>query len=60
MVGMDIEQYNPKLPQQHLHGLLQNEPDLSVIDAFRSYLSVMASPPTGFEEFVIQVRDPFS
>ncbi len=58
---MDIEQYDPKSPQQHLHGLLQNEPDLDVIDAFKSYLCVMASPPTEFDEFAVQVIlfDPF-
>lgn len=55
VVGMDIEQYNPSSPQQYLHGVLQNEPDYEVIDAFKSYLSVMASPPTGFENFAIQV-----
>lgn len=56
MVGMDIEQYDSASPQQYLHGLLQREPDYEVIDAFKSYLSVMASPPTGFDDFAVQVR----
>jgi hypothetical protein len=55
VVGVDIEQYDEKSPEKYMHGLLQNEADDVSVEAFRSYLGIVPSPPIGFNEFAVKV-----
>lgn len=52
---MDIEQYDEGDPEKYLKGLLHNEQEEWVGDAYRSYLAVFPSPTIGFDEFATKV-----
>jgi hypothetical protein len=51
VVGLDIEQYDPKNPEKYLMGILHKEQEPWVGQAFQSYLAVFPSPLVGFEDF---------
>ncbi|XP_011254353.1 guanylate cyclase 32E [Camponotus floridanus] len=51
VVGVDIEQYDEKRPDKYLRGLWQKEMDLSIVNAYRSYFSIVASAPINFMNF---------
>lgn len=51
VVGVDIEQYDEKRPDKYLRGLFQKEMDLSIVNAYRSYFSIVASAPINFMNF---------
>ena len=57
MIGMDIEQYDTADPEKYLKGLLHNEQESWVGEAYRSYLAVLPSPTIGFDDFAIKVRN---
>lgn len=59
MVGVDIEQYQMDEPDKYLRGLLKDKDsmDISIVDAFRSYLAIAPSAPIKFNEFTKQVSD---
>ncbi|XP_068086160.1 guanylate cyclase 32E [Anabrus simplex] len=56
VVGVDIEQYDPDLPENSLKGLLRDTPDPVAERAFRSYLGVVGTPPIGFQNFTYLVN----
>lgn len=56
VVGVDLEQYDPKSPEKYLKGLLQSKQNPRVVDAFRSYVAIVPSAPVGFDEFAVEVR----
>ncbi|XP_011864195.1 PREDICTED: guanylate cyclase 32E [Vollenhovia emeryi] len=51
VVGIDIEQYDEKQPNKYLRGLWQKETNLSIVKAFRSYFSIVASAPINVKNF---------
>lgn len=55
VVGVDLEQYDPKTPDRYLRGLLQNDQEPHMVDAFRAYLAVVPSAPIGFDAFATKV-----
>lgn len=55
VVGIDIEQYDAMAPDKYLRGLLQDKTDDDCIIAFNSYLGIVPSPPSNFDEFARQV-----
>lgn len=57
VVGVDIEQYDEKRPDKYLRGLWQKEMDLSIVNAYRSYFSIVASAPINFMNFTLLVND---
>lgn len=54
---MDIEQYDESQPDKYLRGLWQKETDFSVLKAYRSYFSIVASAPMGFDNFTRLIND---
>ncbi|XP_037521917.2 guanylate cyclase 32E [Rhipicephalus sanguineus] len=57
VVGVDVQQYDVESPTRYLTGLFREEPDPSVVRAFRSYLGIVGSPASGFEEFSVAVNE---
>ncbi|XP_011686974.1 PREDICTED: guanylate cyclase 32E isoform X2 [Wasmannia auropunctata] len=57
VVGVDIEQYDEKHPNKYLRGLWQKETDLSIVNAYRSYFSIVASTPINFMNFTRLVNE---
>lgn len=57
MVGVDIEQYDEKRAHKYLRGLWQKETDLSIVNAYRSYFSIVASAPINFMNFTRNVNE---
>ncbi|KAH6942257.1 hypothetical protein HPB50_002077 [Hyalomma asiaticum] len=57
VVGVDVQQYDVETPTRYLTGLFREEPDPPVVRAFRSYLGIVGSPATGFEEFSVAVNE---
>ncbi|KAG5320032.1 GCY3E cyclase, partial [Acromyrmex heyeri] len=51
VVGIDIEFYDEKHPNKYLKGLLQKNMDFSIIRAYRSYFSIVASAPINYMNF---------
>ncbi|XP_018338733.1 PREDICTED: guanylate cyclase 32E-like [Trachymyrmex septentrionalis] len=51
VVGIDIEFYDEKHPNKYLKGLLQKNIDFSIIRAYRSYFSIVASAPINYMNF---------
>ncbi|XP_012260738.2 guanylate cyclase 32E isoform X3 [Athalia rosae] len=51
VLGVDLEEYDEKSPDKYLRGLLQDRTNLAITQAFRSYFSIVASPPVNFENF---------
>ncbi|KAH0955867.1 hypothetical protein HN011_006367 [Eciton burchellii] len=57
IVGVDIEQYDDTRPDKYLRGLWQQETNPSIINAYRSYFSVVASPPIDLKNFTRLVNN---
>lgn len=57
VVGVDIEQYDEELPDKYLRGLLQQQTDLSVMNAYRSYFSIVASASINFKNFTRLINE---
>lgn len=57
VVGVDIEQYDEKRAHKYLRGLWQKETDLSIVNAYRSYFSIVASAPINFMNFTRNVNE---
>ncbi|XP_071581869.1 receptor-type guanylate cyclase Gyc76C-like [Temnothorax nylanderi] len=57
VVGVDIEQYDEKRPSKYLRGLWQKKTDLSVVNAYRNYFSIVASAPINFTNFTQLVNE---
>ncbi|XP_020284969.1 guanylate cyclase 32E isoform X2 [Pseudomyrmex gracilis] len=57
VVGVDIEQYDENHPDKYLRGLWQEKIDLSVVNAYRSYFSIVASAPINFMNFTRLVNE---
>ncbi|XP_075559752.1 guanylate cyclase 32E [Dermacentor variabilis] len=57
VVGVDVQQYDVEGPTRYLTGLFREEPDPSVVRAYRSYLGIVGSPASGFEEFSVAVNE---
>ncbi|XP_066598424.1 guanylate cyclase 32E [Prorops nasuta] len=57
VVGVDLEQYDEKQPDKYLRGLWQEQTDLSLLKAYRSYFSIVASAPINFENFTELIND---
>ncbi|XP_077490931.1 guanylate cyclase 32E [Amblyomma americanum] len=57
VVGVDVRQYDVEEPARYLTGLFREEPDPLVVRAFRSYLGIVGSPASGFEEFSVAVNE---
>lgn len=55
VVGVDLEQFSPDRPDRYLRGLLQNDQEPQIVDAFKAYLAVVPSAPVGFEAFATKV-----
>ncbi|XP_014300035.1 guanylate cyclase 32E [Microplitis demolitor] len=51
VVGVDTEQYDEKQPDKYLRGLWQKQTDLSLLRAYKSYFSIVASAPVNFDNF---------
>ncbi|XP_015431472.1 PREDICTED: guanylate cyclase 32E [Dufourea novaeangliae] len=65
VVGVDIEQYDEKRPDKYFRGLWQKRTNSSILKAYRSYFSVVASPPIYSRNFTRLVngyrqRPPFN
>lgn len=65
VVGVDIEQYDEKRPDKYFRGLWQRKTNSSILKAYRSYFSVVASAPiysTNFTRMVNSYRQkpPFN
>lgn len=57
VVGVDVEQYDAENPGKYLTGMLSNKPDPILEKAFRSFFSVVPTPPRGFKNFSIKVNE---
>lgn len=57
MLGVDIEQYDEKRPNKYLRGLWQKKTDLSIVNAYRSYFSIVASAPINLMNFTRLVNE---
>lgn len=57
VVGVDIEQYDETRPDKYLRGLWQQETDLSILNAYRSYFSIVASAPINLMNFTRLVNE---
>ncbi|XP_025074947.1 guanylate cyclase 32E [Pogonomyrmex barbatus] len=57
VVGVDIEQYDEKRPDKYLRGLWQKETDLSIVNAYRSYFSIVASAPINIMNFTKLINE---
>ncbi|XP_044753135.1 guanylate cyclase 32E-like [Coccinella septempunctata] len=65
VVGVDIEQYDARVPQKYMKGLLKTEKIPVADKAFRYYLGIVPSSPLGYENFSKLVNEymelpPFS
>nr|XP_031850372.1 guanylate cyclase 32E [Nomia melanderi] len=65
VVGVDIEQYDEKRPDKYFRGLWQTKTNSSILNAYRSYFSVVASAPIYSKNFTRMVhayrqKPPFS
>lgn len=56
VVGIDLEQYDSRQPDKYLKGVLQDNQEKSIVEAFNSYIAVVPSASIGFENFASQVR----
>ncbi|XP_067205075.1 guanylate cyclase 32E [Linepithema humile] len=57
VVGVDIEQYDEERPDKYLRGLWQKETNLTIVKAYRSYFSIVASTPINFMNFTRLVNE---
>eukprot|EP00102_Acyrthosiphon_pisum_P022300 XP_016659510.1 PREDICTED: guanylate cyclase 32E [Acyrthosiphon pisum] len=57
VVGVDVEQYDAENPGKYLTGMLSNKPDPILEKAFRSFFSVVPTPPRGFKNFSVKVNE---
>ncbi|XP_012148117.1 guanylate cyclase 32E isoform X1 [Megachile rotundata] len=57
VVGVDIEQYDEKRPDKYFRGLWQKKTNSSILRAYRSYFSVVASAPIYSRNFTRQVNE---
>lgn len=57
MVGVDIEQYDEKRPDKYFRGLWQKKTNSSILKAYRSYFSVVASTPIYSKNFTRMVNE---
>ncbi|OAD60804.1 Guanylate cyclase 32E [Eufriesea mexicana] len=65
VVGVDIEQYDEKRPDKYFRGLWQRKTNSSILKAYRSYFSVVATAPIYSNNFTRMVnayrqRPPFN
>ncbi|KAG7202068.1 hypothetical protein KM043_004743 [Ampulex compressa] len=51
VVGVDLEEYDAVRPDKYFRGLLQRTTDRSLLKAYRSYFSVVASAPKYSQNF---------
>ncbi|XP_024220627.1 guanylate cyclase 32E [Bombus impatiens] len=56
VVGVDIEQYDEKRPDKYFRGLWQKKTNSSILKAYRSYFSVVASAPIYSKNFTRMVN----
>lgn len=56
VIGMDIEQYDASDPEKYLKGILHSDQEHWVGEAYKSYLAVLPSPTSGFEDFAAKVK----
>lgn len=56
VVGVDIEQYDEKRPDKYFRGLWQRKTNSSILKAYRSYFSVVASAPIYSTNFTRMVN----
>lgn len=52
-----MEQYDADNPGKYLTGMLSNTPDPVLEKAFRSFFSVVPTPPRGFKNFSVKVNE---
>ncbi|KAK1134117.1 hypothetical protein K0M31_011899 [Melipona bicolor] len=57
VVGVDIEQYDEKRPDKYFRGLWQEKTNSSILKAYRSYFSVVASTPIYSKNFTRMVNE---
>jgi len=57
VVGVDVEEYDAENPGKYLTGMLSNTPDPVLEKAFRSFFSVVPTPPRGFKNFSVKVNE---
>lgn len=57
MVGVDVEQYDADNPEKYLTGMLSTKSDPILEKAFRSFFSVVPTPPKGFMNFSVKVNE---
>lgn len=50
-----MEQYDPSQPEKYLKGVLQDNHEQNIVDAFSSYIGVIPSASIGFDHFATQV-----
>lgn len=56
VIGIDLEQYDPHNAGKYLRGVLQDNQEQHIVDAFDSYMAVVPSAPIEFEKFASKVR----
>ncbi|KAL0109405.1 hypothetical protein PUN28_014464 [Cardiocondyla obscurior] len=57
VVGVDIEEYDQQHPDKYLRGLLEKETNVSIVNAYRSYFSIVASAPINLMNFTRLVNE---
>ncbi|XP_017892327.1 guanylate cyclase 32E-like isoform X3 [Ceratina calcarata] len=57
VVGVDIEQYDEKHPGKYFRGLWEKKTNSSILDAYRSYFSVVATAPFYSKNFTRLVNE---
>ncbi|KAK0087232.1 hypothetical protein PV325_001474 [Microctonus aethiopoides] len=57
VVGVDIEQYDAQQPDKYLRGLWQKQTDTSILRAYKSYFSIVASAPVNFDNFTRLIHE---
>lgn len=55
VVGVDIDQYDAKMPSKYLRGVLQKITESDTVVAFRSYLAVVPSAHVHIDRFAASV-----
>lgn len=52
-----MEQYDAENPGKYMTGMLSDRPDPVLDKAFRSFFSVVPTPPRGFKNFSVKVNE---
>lgn len=60
MVGVNLDAYGQYEPPRYMMGVLRDEVDPFVLDAFNSYLGIMPSSPIAFNDFSVKVNEYMS